>query len=45
MLVDMHRTEWIVGKSLKKFKFSVVELNVAIDIQRALSVHVVFALK
>ena len=41
----MHRTEWIVGKSLKKFKFFAVEVKVNIDIQRALGVHVVFALK
>ena len=45
MLVDMHRTEWIVGKSLKKLKFFAVEVKVDIDIQRALGVHVVFALK
>ena len=35
MLVATQRAEWILGKSLKKFKFSAVEVKVDIDIQRA----------
>ena len=45
MLVGTERTEWTLDKSLKKFKFSVVDSKVDIDVQRALGVHVVFALK
>ena len=45
MLVGTERTEWTLGKSLKKLKFSVVDSKVDIDVQRALGVHVVFALK
>ena len=45
MLVATQRTEWILGKSLKKSKFSAVEVKVDIDIQHSLGVHVVFAFK
>ena len=40
MLVGSERTEWTLDKSLKKFKFSVVDLKVDIDVHRTLSVHV-----